>query len=320
MFEIALKQVTLSQLSRVSTYTMNRFLSDKSYEDQKMSSKTKKYYTYKASREILSSFIANKHTPINKMQVFFNFKGGTGKTSLCYQISFHFALSGYKVLVVDLDPQAHLSYAYGLDESDDYPTLYDVVVNSFPIENAIINLDDGLDIIPSNISLTRLELPLNQLPNREKVLSKIFDPLKQKYDFIFFDTNPTISTINRNATIAADVLNIVCETQPYSLKGLQVLVDEVNSFGKAMDLNIEYRIIANKYESKTVSSQEVLGFLRHHYKDFVFSSIIRRSEDINISAKKRLPVVGFCNKKSAAFEDINDITWEMLEKNTILKN
>ena len=84
-----------------------------------------------------------------------------------------------------------------------------------------------------------------------------------------------------------------------------------------MDLKIKYKIIPNKYESKTVTSQEALGSLRYDYGEFVLDSVIRKSEDINISAKKQEPVVCFCNKNSSAFEDINDLVWEIIKNNTI---
>ena len=254
-----------------------------------------------------------------QIQVFFNFKGGTGKTSLCYQTSILFSLLGFKVLVLDCDPQGHLSYSFGFSEEEDKMTLYDVIVNKVGIEETIKPVYPGLDIIPANISLTRLELPINQMPNREKVLSKILEGVRQKYDFIFIDTNPTISTVNRNATLVADVLNVVCETQYYSLKGLEILMSEIDDFSDAMEKKINYVIIPNKYESKTATSQEVLGTLRKKYGSYVMESIIRKCEDINISAKKKLPVIGFCNKRSIAVEDVLDLTKEMLKKSTINK-
>jgi len=157
------------------------------------------------------------------------------------------------------------------------------------------------------------------MPNREKVLSRLLEGVKKRYDFIFIDTNPTISTVNRNATLVADVLNVVCETQYYSLKGLEILMNEIDDFSDAMEKKINYVIIPNKYESKTATSQEVLGTLRKKYGNYVMESIIRKCEDINISAKKKMPVIGFCNKRSIALEDILDLTKEMLKKSVINK-
>ena len=280
-------------------------------------SEQRKKYNFQVARTIIKEFQTKDHAPKYKTQVFFNFKGGTGKTSLCHQLSVMFALYGYKILVIDCDPQAHLSYSLGCDEQADNLTLYDVIVNKVSIEEAIIkNVYEGLDLIPANLSLTRLELPLNQMPNREKVLLKLLEKTRDNYDFVFMDTNPTISTLNRNATLAADMLNIVCETQPYSLKGLEILVAEINAFAEVMEKPINYQIIPNKYESKTAISQESLGILHTSYRDNVLESVVRKSEDINLSAKMRKPVFGICNKKSVALEDIKDLGKELMRKST----
>jgi chromosome partitioning protein len=279
---------------------------DKSY--------VRKKYDFEEARIILKEVVGKEYIINKKIQVFFNFKGGTGKTTICHQISVHMALLGFKVLAIDCDPQAHLTYALGIVEDEDKLTLYDVIVNKLPIKETIKNIYPGLDVIPSDLSLTRVELPLSHLTSREKIFKKIIDPLKNEYDFIFIDTNPTISILNQNTTYCADIVNIVCETQPFSLKGLEMLVRELEDFSVAMDHPIKYKIIPNKYEAKTATSQEVLGSLRHDYKDAVMESIVRRSEDMNISAKKREPVHAFCRKDSMALEDICDLGLSILKE------
>jgi chromosome partitioning protein len=232
----------------------------------------------------------------------------------------HMSVLGYRVLAIDCDPQAHLSYVLGVEEDQEYITLYDVIVNNMPLTEAIINIYPGLDLVPSDISLTRAELPLSTKTDREKVLKKSIKNVLDKYDFIFLDTNPTISILNQNATYCADVINIVCETQPLSLKGLDILINELKEFYKVMDIDIPYRIIPNKYESKTATSQEVLGILHHDYKETVMESIVRRSEDINQSSMKRLPVCAFAKKRSVAFEDMCDLSLAILEGSSIKQN
>jgi chromosome partitioning protein len=308
----------IALISDITQSTISRYISNNHIEHVSGTEKRKKY-SFENVRNIMKALYSDEMIVKKQIQVFFNFKGGTGKTSLCYQTSILFSLLGFKVLVLDCDPQGHLSYSFGFSEEEDKMTLYDVIVNKVGIEETIKPVYPGLDIIPANISLTRLELPINQMPNREKVLSKILEGVRQKYDFIFIDTNPTISTVNRNATLVADVLNVVCETQYYSLKGLEILMSEIDDFSDAMEKKINYVIIPNKYESKTATSQEVLGTLRKKYGSYVMESIIRKCEDINISAKKKLPVIGFCNKRSIAIEDVLDLTKEMLKKSTINK-
>jgi chromosome partitioning protein len=315
--ELSFSQSYIAQIGAITPSTLSRYLAKKNEFEgvNKGNSNKRKKFSFSESRKILKDLVAANLKIIKKTQVFFNFKGGTGKTSICHQISIHLALMGFKVLVIDCDPQAHLSYAFGFDENIDYKTLYDVLINKFPIDEIIHKeIYPGLDVIPSNLSLSRLESPLSQMPNREKILFKTLEPLKAKYDFILIDTNPTISTVNHNATLAADVLNIVCETRPFSLKGLEILVGEIKKFSEAMECNIEYVIIPNKFESKTATSQEALGILHYAYKDHIMESLVRRCEDINISGKKRSPVCGFSTKRSIALEDIIDLSHEILKK------
>lgn len=305
-------QSMLTKIANISASAVSRLSSKLDLKGVKLGERKK--YSFEESRIVLKEAIGKEYVVDEQVQVFFNFKGGTGKTSLCHQISIHMSLLGFKVLAIDCDPQSHLTYALGLPEEEEKLTLYDIIVNKLPIKEAIRNIYPGVDVVPADLSLTRLELPLSQATNREKILKKIIDPLKNNYDFILLDTNPTISTLNQNATYCADVVNIVCETQPFSLKGLEMLVRELEDFSIAMDKKIKYKIIPNKYEAKTATSQEVLGSLRHDYKDIVMESIVRKCEDINISAKKRLPVCAFCKKSSIAFEDICDLSLAILKE------
>lgn len=316
--EFSFSQSMLALISGTSASTISRLASKLDLRSSTELGNRKKY-NFEESRIILKELVSKDRKINKKTQVFFNFKGGTGKTSLCHQISVHMALLGFKVLAIDCDPQAHLTYALGFSEDEDTLTLFDVLINKMPIKETIKkNIYPGLDVITSNLSLTRIELFLSQTMNREKCLNKAIASLKSSYDFIFIDTNPTISILNQNATYCADVINIICETQPFSLKGLDILTRELEEFSVAMEQQILYRIIPNKYETKTATSQEVLGSLRRNYKDTVMEAIVRKCEDMNISAKKRMPIFAFCKKKSIAFEDMCDLSLAILKDSSYL--
>jgi chromosome partitioning protein len=219
---------------------------------------------------------------------------------------------GFSVLAIDCDPRARLSYSLGFDEYSSDPTLYDVLVNRVEINELIKPVCPGLDVIPSNFSMTKIEIPLIQKSGMEKALGKVLNPMRKRYNFILIDTNSIVSALS--AIYAADRLNIVCETQPYSLK----VIGEIQSFCSAIDHKVNYRIIPNKYESKSVAAQEALVALRHKYKELVTQSIIRNSKDFNISAEKQLPIHAFATSRSMALEDIRDLVNEIV-KNAIQK-
>lgn len=308
-------QSILAQVMRTSPNSVSRSILGLGVEPIESESGHNKKYTVENARKITDHLFASLRRPVlQKTQVFYNFKGGTGKTSLCYQVSTHLALLGFKVLALDLDPQGHLSHALGLPEDWNGPTIYDILINDYSFEDALLSVTDGFDLLPANISMTRIEVPLSSKTKREEKLRALLEPYKDQYDFIIMDTNPTISTLNMNALVASDRVNIVCETQPFSLNGLRVLVDEMISFYEDMRTEPNYCIIPNKYEIKTASAQEVLGALRNQYGQTVLSAVVRKSEDINVANKKHLPIAAFCKAKSPAFEDIMDLVHTLVDQ------
>lgn len=310
-------QTVIAELARVNRAAVSRFAAAHNIPTAFIGSKAKKY-NVENTRKILQSLSPFSGKEVHqKVHVFYNFKGGTGKTSLCYQMATHIALMGYRVLAIDLDPQGHLSTSLLGEASTTLPTMFDVLIDQRPIKETISPVFEGLDLLPGNLALTRLEVPLSQKTKREEVLKRVLDPLLSEYDFVMIDTNPTISTLNMNALVAANHINVVCETQPLSLSGLGLLEEELQDFANDMGSLLSYHIIANKYESKTASAQEVLGALRSDYKEHMFQSVIRKSEDMNVSSKTRLPVCAFASKRSLAFEDIIDLVHEILEKSTV---
>ncbi len=318
MGAISFNQAMISQLMQTSPNTVSRQISTLHVEPLANETSHNKRYSLEKTRVITDSLYATGRRPIHqKIQVFYNFKGGTGKTSLCYQVASHLAILGFKVLALDLDPQGHLSSIMGIPEDWNGSTIYDVVINGTPLEEALIQVLPGLDLLPANISMTRIEVPLSSKTKREEKLKSILDPFRDDYDFIVMDTNPTISTLNMNALVASDRVNVVCETQPFSLSGLRVLVEQMVNFYHDMGFVPNYSIIPNKYEIKTAISQEVLGALRSEYGNAVISSVVRKSEDINAASKKKMPISTFCKSKSTAFEDVMDLVHEIVKQSML---
>lgn len=299
-----------------SVSTVCRHINSNSIQHLETSSSKNLRYSIEDVRSIVKNLYTKKFSPTKKVQTFYNFKGGTGKTSLCFQISSHLALMGFNVLVVDADPQGHLSTSFGIRNDENHLTLYDVIVGHATLEEAIISVFPGLDCIPANLSLTRLEVALNEMPKREERVRLTFQDVKDTYDFILFDSNPTISQLNRNLITFSDRLNIVCETQPYSLNGLKILFEDLERFCYSMQMELpDISVIPNKYEDRTSSSAEAMTILREYYSNYMKPDFaIRKSEDINVSAKNSLPLAFFAKNNSNAFEDILDLGNYLLEE------
>lgn len=317
-----LTQHMMALISNSNVSTVNRYIKSKSYIPLDLNAYRNLKYNVEVVRDVIKSLFNLKKKITKRKHAFYNFKGGTGKTSLCYQISSHAALMGFNVLVIDADPQGHLSTSCGFPSENNCLTLYDCIIGKIKVEDVIQTIFPGYDCIPSNLSLTRLEAEINNLPKREERLKIALEPFDKKYDLVFIDTNPTISILNRNVITYVDILNIVCETQPYSLNGLRLLLEDLTKFFHHMQMDsCDLNIIPNKYEDRTTSSAEAMTALREYYSDFIKPDFaVRRSEDINTSAKLSKPLAFFAKRNSNAMYDIVELLLYLIDQSTRNEN
>jgi chromosome partitioning protein len=249
--------------------------------------------------------------PKHKIQMFYNVKGGTGKSTLSAQYVMRAAMMGLKVLAVDLDGQGHLTVNLDILDAHQHPTVYDVLINDLPIEHAIMNVAPGLDLIPGNLGLCNIEIPLNHKPRREYRLAEALARIADQYDVIVADTNPAASILNSSMLVAAGMVNIVCATNPLSFHGMSLVMATIEGMEKEFRRELEVRIIPNMYDNREIISQEVLGELRAQFADSCTKAVVNRSADLN-EATKRRTTVWDVNSKGVAANDINSLTEELL--------
>lgn len=314
---LSLTQTQMSILSRTHKSTISRFISNRKINYLPLDSGTNKY-SIQDSREIIRHFMDKVRggelctkDDDRKIFVFYNFKGGVGKSVISSQTALHLAIMGFKVLAIDLDPQAHMTLNSGL-KSWRGKTMYNAMIEGCDLEEVIINVLPGLDIVPANLGLTKLELPLVQKNQREMVLSKILKTVYDDYDYIIIDTNPTISVLNINALVAACQINIPCATQPLAYNGLGLVTEGLKELFSDIEKDLNFKIIPNLYDVKTITSQEILGALRSEYGRYTLSTVIHKCEDINISSKSGMPLITFAKKNSSALEDIVSLIHELV--------
>ncbi len=305
----------LAAISKFSYDIIMRRLRDANILPLPNSPKKNRKYPVEGCRNILKEIFASKHNITKRIHAFYNFKGGVGKTTLSFQVASHLSILGFKVLLVDTDPQANLTNCFAVTPNLNSPTLYDVLIKGLPLKQSIISIYEGLDFIQSNISLTRLETELIHQTRKEELLKDVLDQLYDEYDFIIIDANPNINQINRNVINAAQVINIVCETQPFSIMGLSLLSDDMKNFFQKMKKEVPLiHVIPNKYEDRVSTSSEAMHTLREHFSEYLKEDFaIRKSEDFNISAKSALPLAFFCKQNSNAWEDIVEIIHHIIK-------
>jgi chromosome partitioning protein len=315
-----LTQRIMAEISKEHPSTVNRYIANTGIPHVQTGTKRNLKYSIASSIKILSHFVAQKKKAQKKVWAFYNFKGGTGKTSFCFQISSLLAMYGYKVLVIDVDPQGNLSNSLGFDISENFLTLYDVITKGIPAKEAIKHVFPGYDCLPSNIACSRFDMELSMMGRREEQFKFRLQSLKDEYDFILFDTNPNISYIIRNILMFCDLLCVPCETQSYSVNALGILFEDMGLFFNIMEKkNPEIIVVPNKYEERYGSSAEAMTVLRKNFPEYLISDFaVRKAEDFNIAAKEGLPLPCVAKKNSIALQDIVDLTQYLLNKTTTI--
>lgn len=214
-----------------------------------------------------------------------NQKGGVGKTMTSVSLSACLALNNKKVLLLDLDPQGHSTKAFGFYDSTQYPlSMKDVIVSviediQLDREQLILHSNENVDIVPSNISLAGINSKLESAMCRETVLKRFVDTVKDDYDYVIIDTNPSLDNLPINALTASDKVVITVQAEPYAVEGMADLLRSINMVKRNLnhDLKIEGVLITMTNERTNLSKKithEVRENFGGHIK--VFDTTIPR--------------------------------------------
>jgi chromosome partitioning protein len=230
-----------------------------------------------------------------RVQLFLNFKGGTGKTSISTSYAFRLAERGYRVLVLDLDSQGHATKCLGLEGSDFPRTLHEVLIRKTPISEVILETGmPGLSLVPSNLSMSTIDLALMPLSGREFRLRNALEQVKGKYDFIIMDAPPSFGLLNLNALMAAEDLIVPGLADFLSYDGLKLLFECIQGLEEDLSHQLEnIFIIVNSYNQTFKIAREALDALKTHYADYLLNTVVRQCTKFAQSSSEGYPIFGF---------------------------
>jgi chromosome partitioning protein len=215
-----------------------------------------------------------------------NQKGGTGKTTTCENLGAGLVMNGNKVLLVDLDPQASLSISLGYPKPEELPvTIADMmkkVVDEKEIRpgEGILHHEEGMDLMPSSIELSGMEVSLVNTISRETVLKEYLESVKRDYDFVLLDCSPSLGMLTINAMAAADTLLIPVQASYLPAKGLEQLLQIVNKVRRQINPKLKIEgILLTMVDARTNDAKEISELIRNAYggKIKVYDTEIPRS-------------------------------------------
>ena len=204
-----------------------------------------------------------------------NQKGGVAKTTTTLNLAVALKEKGMKVLCVDLDPQGNLTMSQGLNPDEIERSMYDVLVHKLPIEQVIQERE--VDLAVSSIDLAGAELALSSMIGRERALEKALVSVRDRYDYILFDTPPSLGLLTINAFTASDGVIVPVQTEYLALRGLVQLENTLAMVRENLNPNVQILgILPTMFDKRLLNSREAVEILVENFGDLVYETRIRK--------------------------------------------
>ena len=245
-----------------------------------------------------------------------NQKGGVGKTTTTINLGASLAVLEYKTLIVDADPQANATSGVGFDPRQVKTSIYECIIDDVDPNNIILNTTTpNLDLLPAHIDLVGAEIEMINLPNREKMMRKVIEKVKDKYDFILIDCSPSLGLITVNALSASDSVIIPVQCEYFALEGLGKLLNTIKIVQTRLneDLNIE-GILLTMFDIRLRLAKQVVEEVKTHFQQMVFDTIIHRNTRLSEAPSFGETIIMHDAGSTGAINYLN-LAREILQKN-----
>ena len=247
-----------------------------------------------------------------------NQKGGVGKTTSSINIAGAMCQYGRRVLIVDFDPQGAATVGLGINANSVDNTIYTAMFDtSLDVHEVVRHTRfDGLDIIPANIDLSAAEIQLVTEVGREQALAATIRPLRQEYDAIIIDCQPSLGLLTVNALTAADGVIIPVAAEFFALRGVALLMQSIEKVRSRINPDLQiYGVLVTMY-TKTLHSDEVLQRIYEAFKDKVLHSIISRSIKLPDATVAGEPITMFAPEHKTA-KEYREVARELIARGIV---
>ena len=247
--------------------------------------------------------------------VFCNQKGGVGKTTTVFNIGTCLSQLGFKILIVDTDPQGNATSGFGIDKTTVKSTIYDIMTENKEVNDTIIrDVLPCLDLIPSNAHLAGIEIELINFKKREFYLKNILEKVSSLYDYVLIDCPPSLGLLTINALVSAHKLMIPLQCEYYALEGLGQLINTYNLVKERLNNELElFGVIMTMADFRTNLTDQVIQEVKEYFQKKVFNTIIPRSIKLSEAPGFGKPAIIYAPNSRGAFH-YRLITEEFLER------